>query len=145
MPKKKSVVVCTRRKSVVTPCYLIDGGLALDGSGKCIGCGKTKAEIEAPAPVPEKVQVKEITLSAEQTNEMKRIHKTIYEFFKKMEERMKFGLAKGKEGWDVQPAWIFLGKIEESIKNIKDGKNVEDECADIANYCMFIWKKAMLS
>ena len=135
-------VTCAHRKNVLTPCFVVDGPVALDAQGKCQGCGKTEADIKNPVthakPVPAKPD-----LTADQMKEMKKIHKDLYSFFKEMENAMAAGLVKGKKGWNSDPAWSFLGKMEESFNNIKAGLNIEKESVDLANFCMMIHRKAI--
>jgi len=141
MAGKKKPETCAFKKSVVTPCYVTDGDVALDGAGKCMGCGRTVAQITTPGTTPAPA-VPATILDEEQAAEMKKIHKTAFNFHKEMEGNMAAGLIKGKKGWQTEPAWVFLDKIEESFANLKDGKDVAKECVDIANFCMFIWNKA---
>jgi hypothetical protein len=38
--------VCDRKKTFMTPCYIEDGVYALGDDNKCIGCGRSKEELD---------------------------------------------------------------------------------------------------
>jgi predicted Fe-S protein YdhL (DUF1289 family) len=142
MAKKK---VCSCKKGPLSPCYITDGEVSLDkDTNKCIGCGKTKEEIDNP-PIPGKVAKEKVQLTLEQVHEMKKIHKSLFSFLKAMEEAMCNGLVNGKKGWNTDPAYLFVNKAQESFNNILAEKDVEKECIDIANFMMMIWKKVSSS
>ena len=139
MPKQK--VECKCKKTPLTQCVITDGEVSLDSNGKCIGCGRTYNEIKNPVldePVPQK---EIITLNEEQIVEMKKIHKTLYSFFKDMEYAMCKGLVNGKKRWNTDPAWSFFEKVKASLEKIEKGIDVKKECIDLANFCMMIWHK----
>jgi predicted Fe-S protein YdhL (DUF1289 family) len=138
----KKVVVCSHKKSIMDPCFVTDGAVALDGKGKCLTCGKTPDEINKPAEAQLVDEKEVITLNPEQMAEMKKVHKAIYRFSQSMEEKMCVSLVNGKKGWDTDPAWAFKERMEKCLNNISTSNDIASECIDLANYCMFIWKRA---
>lgn len=136
---RRKVIICAHKKSLITPCVVTDGDVAFDEHGKCIGCGRTKEEIVSSKPKTEKND--KVVIPKEMLPEMSKIHKTNFAFHKAMDMAMAQGLLKGKKGWDTDPPWSFINKIEESVSNIKNGQNIEKECVDVANFCMMIWRK----
>lgn len=139
MPKKPAV--CPHKKSIMDPCFVTDGPVALDGKGNCITCGKPPEVITAPEESKPVAEKEVITLTPEQMAEMKKIHKAVYRFSQAMEETMCVNLAKGKKGWNTNPAWSFKESMEKCLTNISNSNDIESECVDLANFCMFIWKR----
>lgn len=131
---------CAHRKTPLTPCYAIDGDVSLDAKGNCMGCGKTRAEIDGK-PIEAKVDIPEIVLTEEQDKEMRRIHKVAFAFHKAMEVQLAKGIVAGKTGWNKDPGWTFVEKLEAALVDLKKAGDVPKACADIANYAMMIWHR----
>lgn len=138
MAKKQ---ICTHKKTVMQPCFCTDGDVALNEKQRCITCGRSPAEINAPTEVAPAKPEEVITLTPEQMAEMKKIHKAVYRFSQAMEEAMCVNLVKGKKGWNTDPAWAFKERMEKCLANIGNSKDIKSECVDLANFCMFIWKR----
>jgi predicted Fe-S protein YdhL (DUF1289 family) len=138
---KKKAVTCSMKKGPLSPCYITDGASSLDKTGKCLGCGRTVEEINNPPVITDAIAKEKVLLTTEQAVTMKRIHKTLFSFFRKMEEAMCNGLLKGKTGWDTMPAYMFVAKAQESFNNILAQKDVYKECIDIANFMAMIVNK----
>jgi predicted Fe-S protein YdhL (DUF1289 family) len=139
----KKTIKCDAKKDFFTPCYASDGLSALDKqTGKCLGCGKTAKEIETPVQekVVEKV-IEKTALTPDQEKEVKRIHRYNYRFSQAMEEAMLPGVIEGKKGWDTDLPIVLREKLTEKFNKLLEGKNVEQDSVDLANYCMMIWRK----
>ena len=138
---KKKTAVCTCKKGPLSPCIITDGSVSADAkTGKCLGCGRTMEEINNP-PVAAAIEKEKVLLTPEQAVTMKRIHKSLYSYFRAMEEAMCSNLLKGKTGWDTMPPYMHIEKMQESFNNILAQKDVAKECIDISNFSMFIWNK----
>lgn len=77
------------------------------------------------------------------------VYKALYEFVVVMKEKLDENIAKGKTGWrSMETEWLFMrlqGEIGEMYAELMaarpDPEKVARECADVANFAMFIADK----
>ena len=131
---------CSEKKNPLSPCYMTDGSISLDSTGKCITCGRTQEEIEKkPDPVVKK-PIEEVA-TPEQMVDINKLRREVSIMKEAMKQRLTECVLSGKTGWNKTPPWVFKNNIEAKLATLSnENTDVKTACVDIANYAMFIFR-----